>query len=181
MSRLPVDGEDITKHVSGKSVSHVTQPDARRLEIHFTDHSMLAVELLQHRLVAALTRRSGDAMGKGFNNGPQPTRRQREYLAFIARYILRFGVSPAESDIERHFLVSAPSVNQMVQTLERRGFITRQPRTPRSISIVYRADQSVPQHQPATVSDPRPNKALQPTSRARPRAKKPKRVGAARG
>jgi len=163
MRRLPVDVEDITKHVSGKSVSHVTQPDARRLDIHFTDHSILAVELLQHRLVAALTRRSGDAMGKGFNHGPQPTRRQREYLAFIARYILRFGVPPAESDIERHFLVSAPSVNQMVQTLERRGFITRQPRTPRSISIVYHADQLVPQHQPATVSNPRPNPAVHRT------------------
>ena len=64
-----------------------------------------------------------------------PTKRQSEYLAFIAKYITRFGRAPAESDIERHFLVAAPSVNQMMQTLERHGFITRQPGVPRSIRI----------------------------------------------
>jgi len=34
-----------------------------------------------------------------------------------------FGFAPAESDIQRHFHVSAPSVHQMIKTLERRGFI----------------------------------------------------------
>jgi DNA-binding MarR family transcriptional regulator len=37
----------------------------------------------------------------------------------------RHGVSPAESDIQEHFMVSAPSAHAMVKTLERRGFITR--------------------------------------------------------
>ena len=142
--KLRVNVGSITDRVSGKSVSHVTQPDVRRLEIHFTDQSVLAIEWLQQRLAVALTRRSGDATAKGLNHRPQPTRRQREYLEFIARYILRFGVPPAESDIGRHFLVSEPSVNQMVQTLERRGFITRQRGTPRSISIVHHGDQLVP-------------------------------------
>ena len=64
-----------------------------------------------------------------------PTQRQSEYLAFIAKYIERWGRAPAESDIERHFMVSAPTVNQMVRTLERRGFITRQPGVYRSIRI----------------------------------------------
>lgn len=86
-------------------------------------------------------------------NGPQPARRQRDYLDFIARYILRYGVSPAESDIARHFLVSPPSVNQMVQMLERRGFIKRQSGVPRSIKIVdYREDLARgPQAQSLTV------------------------------
>ena len=70
------------------------------------------------------------------HDGPRPTRRQREYLEFIARYIRRYGISPAESDIGRHFLVSAPSVNQMVQMLERQGFISRQRGVPRSITII---------------------------------------------
>ncbi|MBI4728399.1 MAG: hypothetical protein HY775_02720 [Acidobacteria bacterium] len=48
----------------------------------------------------------------------------------------RFGRSPAESDIQRHFLVSAPSVNQMVQMLERQGFIERERGVPRSIRLV---------------------------------------------
>ncbi|MDO8251865.1 MAG: MarR family transcriptional regulator [Rhodoferax sp.] len=62
-------------------------------------------------------------------------KRQLEYLAFIAKYIHRFGRAPAESDTERHFLVSAPSVNQMMQMIERRGFITRQAGVPRSTRI----------------------------------------------
>ncbi len=65
-----------------------------------------------------------------------PTSRQREYLEFIKKYLLRFGISPAESDIQRHFLVSAPSVNSMMQALERYGFIIRQRGMPRSIRLV---------------------------------------------
>ncbi len=65
----------------------------------------------------------------------RPTQRQFEYLAFISKYIQRFGRAPAEADIQRHFLVSAPSVNQMMQMLERRGFIARQPGVARSIRL----------------------------------------------
>ena len=68
-------------------------------------------------------------------DGPRPTPRQLEYLLFIHKYISRFGRAPAEADIERHFLVSAPSINQMMQMLERRGFITREPGVPRSAKI----------------------------------------------
>jgi len=53
----------------------------------------------------------------------------------------RFGVAPAESDMQRHFMVSAPSVNQMIKGLERRGYITRRRdftghAVPRSIRVV---------------------------------------------
>ena len=78
---------DITSEVSGKSVSHVTQPDPRRLEIHFTDDSVLAIALLHGRLTAALTRGRGGSTSGRRQNGPQPTRRQRDYLEFIAKYI----------------------------------------------------------------------------------------------
>ncbi|MCW5977523.1 MAG: hypothetical protein KIT09_05575 [Bryobacteraceae bacterium] len=66
----------------------------------------------------------------------EPSSRQREYLEFIKKYMLRFGGSPAEADIQRHFLVSAPSVNSMMQALERHGFIMRQRGMPRSIRLV---------------------------------------------
>src|SRR6266508_2042063 len=102
---------DFANQVSGKSVSHVAPPDPRRLEIHFTDDSVLAMVLIHGYLAAALTRGRGDATSDPRHDGPQPTHRQREYLEFIARYIRRYGVSPAESDIARHFLVSAPSTN----------------------------------------------------------------------
>jgi len=163
MRRSRTDVAVIANEVSGKSVSHVTQPDARRLEIHFTDDSVLAIELLHRRLAAGLIRGPGDPTGNGLHDGPEPTRRQREYLEFIARYILRFGVSPAESDIERHFLVSAPSVNQMVETLERRTFITRKRGIPRSITIVDHTHHLVRPRQVAAAGNLRSNKPLQRT------------------
>jgi len=171
MRRSRTDVAVITNEVSGKSVSHVTQPDARRLEIHFTDDSVLAIELLHRCLAAGLTRGPGGPTGNGLHDGPEPTRRQREYLEFITRYILRFGVSPAESDIERHFLVSAPSANQMVQTLERRGFITRKRGIPRSITIVDHTHHLVRTRQMAAAGNLSPNKPLQRPGRDRPAAR----------
>jgi len=47
--------------------------------------------------------------------GPQPTRRQREYLEFIQKYMARHGCAPAKSDIQDHFMVSGPSAHQMVK------------------------------------------------------------------
>ena len=160
-----MDVDHVSRRVSGKSVSRVTLPDSGRLAVHFTDGSILLVERRRQGLAATLT--SGDPPGEGLAPGVQPTRRQREYLAFITRYILRFGVSPAESDIQRHFLLSAPSVNHMVQTLERRGFITRQRGVPRSIRVVDHTDQvgCVDTHTTARAEAPRPNGALQRTRR----------------
>lgn len=73
-----------------------------------------------------------------------PLRGQMEYLAFIKKYISRYGISPAERNIQEHFMVSAPSVNQMIRTLERRGFIVRDrdwsgQAVPRSIRVVWDA------------------------------------------
>ena len=160
MRRRGSDMTDITSQVSGKSVSHVAQPDPGRLEIHFTDDSVLVIVLHHGRVAAALTNARSNATLDGSDTGPQPTRRQREYLEFIARYIRRYGVSPAESDIARHFLVSAPSVNQMVQMLERHGFIARQRGIPRSITIVDHQHPRVRPDQPPGTGGLRPNNAL---------------------
>jgi SOS-response transcriptional repressor LexA len=56
--------------------------------------------------------------------------------AFIHTYSYMFGQPPAEKDIQRHFRVSPPTVHQMIVTLERNGFIRRQPGVPRSIEIL---------------------------------------------
>lgn len=158
MGRSRTDIAHITDNIAGKLVSHVTQPDAGRLDIHFMDESVLAIEVLHGRLAVAVRCGPDNAAGGGLHAGPEPTLRQREYLEFIARYILRYGVSPAESDIGRHFLLSAPSVNRMVQTLERRGFITRKRGVPRSIAIVNRLHRLVPSDHLPAARDLRPNK-----------------------
>ena len=64
------------------------------------------------------------------------TEKQGQYLAFIYTYTHMFRRPPAETDMQRHFRVSPPSVHQMVVTLERNGLIRRQPRTPRSIELL---------------------------------------------
>lgn len=64
------------------------------------------------------------------------TSKQGQYLAFIHLYTRLHRRPPAETDMQQYFRVSPPSVHQMVLTLERQGFIRRQPRTARSIELL---------------------------------------------
>lgn len=85
------------------------------------------------------------------------TDRQGQYLAFIDAYTRVHGRLPAETDMQRHFQVTPPSVHQMVITLERAGLIRRQPGVARSIEVVV-APESLPllRHlQPVKSSGPR--------------------------
>ena len=72
------------------------------------------------------------------------TPKQGQYLAFIHAYTRLHRRPPAEADIQQYFGVSPPSVHQMMFTLERAGFIARQPGVPRSIEMLI-----APQHLPA--------------------------------
>ena len=69
-------------------------------------------------------------------SGPRFTDKQGQYLAFIDAYTRVNGRPPAEADLQRHFGVSAPSVHQMVVTLERAGLIRRQSGVARSIEVL---------------------------------------------
>jgi SOS-response transcriptional repressor LexA len=64
------------------------------------------------------------------------THKQGQYLAFIYSYTRLLGRPPAETDMQRYFQVSPPSVHQMVLTLDRAGLIRRQPRVARSIEVL---------------------------------------------
>jgi LexA DNA binding domain len=123
--RKRLEPDVLTSQLAGREISHLSADDEQHLSIHFSDGAVLRIESGERGMAATVSHRSPD----------QPTKRQSEYLRFINKYIHQFGRAPAESDIQRHFLVSAPSVNQMMQTLERRGFITRQPGVPRSIRL----------------------------------------------
>lgn len=67
---------------------------------------------------------------------PRFTTTQGQYLAFIDAYTRVHGRPPAETDMQRHFQVTPPSVHQMVLTLERLGLIRREPRVARSIKVL---------------------------------------------
>jgi SOS-response transcriptional repressor LexA len=82
---------------------------------------------------------------------PSFTDKQGQYLAFIHAYTLVIGRSPAEADMQRFFAVSPPSVHQMVLTLERLGFISRQPGLARSIKLLVLTE-TLPQLQPVISS-----------------------------
>ena len=81
-------------------------------------------------------------------SGKTFTTKQGQYLAYIHLYTRLHRRSPAETDMREYFRVSPPSVHQMVLTLERAGFIRRQPRTARSIELL------VDPNQLPTYSDP---------------------------
>jgi repressor LexA len=71
----------------------------------------------------------------------KPTKKQGQYLAFIYYYTKINGRPPAEADIQQYFRVTAPTVHQMVLSLQKHGFISRVPGKARSIRIlITRAD-----------------------------------------
>ena len=126
-----LDSESLTRRLKDRQVSQVVVNDAHELILQFSDGTFLHVEASSQLLT-----RVEDAITPEAPDTPErPTKRQLEYLAFIAKYMNHFGRAPAEPDIQRHFMISAPSVNQMMQMLERRGFISRLPGVPRSIHI----------------------------------------------
>jgi len=140
MEEEHVDINKIASRVSGKCISQLTVPENGQLAIHFVDGSALLIERRPAGLAVDFVSDNRSSQCAG---AVQPTSRQQDYLEFIKKYMARFGVSPAESDIQRHFLVSAPSVNQMMQALERHGFIMRQRGVARSIRLAEATDCAV--------------------------------------
>jgi hypothetical protein len=75
---------------------------------------------------------------------PSFTAKQGQCLAFIYNYTKIHGQAPAESDLQRYFRVSPPSIHDMIKTLERNGLIERTPGQARSIRLQVR-----PEHLPS--------------------------------
>ena len=70
-------------------------------------------------------------------SSPVPyTEKQGQYLAFIHAYTKVNGRPPAQADMQRFFAVTAPSVHQMVLSLERRGLLRRIPGRARSLEVL---------------------------------------------
>ena len=69
-----------------------------------------------------------------------PTSKQKAYLDFIRKYLELHGRPPAEADMQAFFMMTPPTVHQMVVTLTERGLITREPGKPRSIRLVEGSD-----------------------------------------
>jgi DNA-binding MarR family transcriptional regulator len=71
------------------------------------------------------------------------TAKQGQYLAFIWAYAQINRRAPAEADFQRYFSVTAPSVHQMLKTLNQLRLIDKQPGVARSIQLLV-APQELP-------------------------------------
>lgn len=67
---------------------------------------------------------------------PKFADKQGQYLAFIHLYTKLNRQPPAEADIQRYFQVTPPTVHSMIVTLEKNGFIRRQPGRARTIEVL---------------------------------------------
>ncbi len=72
------------------------------------------------------------------------TAKQGQYLAFIYCYTKINGRPPAERDMQMYFRVTAPSIHQMVLTLEKNDLVSRVPGQARSIRVLVPREQ-IPQ------------------------------------
>ena len=66
-----------------------------------------------------------------------PTPKQGQFLAYIDAYMRtnHAGLAPTHARLQRHFNLTAPSVNSMLVRLEERGFIRRIAGQPRGITL----------------------------------------------
>lgn len=69
------------------------------------------------------------------------TQKQGQYLAFIYYYTKVNRRAPAETDIQCFFNATPPTVHQMILTLEKSGFISREPGKARTIKVLLAPDQ----------------------------------------
>jgi hypothetical protein len=74
---------------------------------------------------------------------PKFTAKQGQFLAFIYHYTKIHREAPAETDLQRYFQVSPPSIHDMIKTLERNGLIEKKPGQGRSIRLLVK-----PEHLP---------------------------------
>lgn len=88
---------------------------------------------------------------KGVSEG-RFTPLQGQYLAFIRAYTLIHRVPPSESDMQRFFWVTPPSVHRMVLLLEERGWVQRVPGKARSLRVLV-APEALPPLEDPSVSD----------------------------
>ena len=72
---------------------------------------------------------------------PEYTHKQGQYLAYIYYYTKLNGVPSAEADMQRYFTTTPSAVHKMVLKLKEKCFISRIPKTPRSLRLLLSREQ----------------------------------------
>lgn len=148
----------VIKGGAGISVANYasTSADAKELRGNLYAAAKRPVRIVPHGQVCILRVRIFDSFGEDcfavdIDPAPKPdpsvaprfTAKQGQYLAFIHHYTKVHRQAPAESDLERYFRVSPPSIHNMIKTLERNSLIEKIPGQARSIRLLVR-----PEHLP---------------------------------
>jgi len=107
-----------------------------------------------------MTRTPGSTKDGGSGARAPISKRQGEFLAFILRYTQKRGIAPSYEDMASHFGISSPSVNGMMKTLERNGFISRVPGAARAVRVEVRPE-DLPESEFAAPTRRRSNPAPQ--------------------
>ena len=79
------------------------------------------------------------------------TDKERQYLTYILEYTRLRGMPPAFADMQEYFEVTAPTVNQMIKSLDKKGFITRSPGSARSIFVNVPSEVLISAPKPADI------------------------------
>ena len=127
------DLEDLVGHVAA-AANHSKNPSVAR-------HLRRVFERLSR--IEATHADADEPLSAAAAEGPAPPRytsKQGQYLSFIYYYTKMRRIPPAESDLQGYFNVSAPTVHQMILTLEARGLLERVPGKPRSIRLLLSRD-----------------------------------------
>jgi hypothetical protein len=120
-------------------VSRVFRHRQTEVGIEFTDGTRLFVDKASDGVDLSIADgKPGSVERSQPQAGAQSTytRLQGRYLMFIQEYLRLHGVAPSEGDLQSHFQVTAPTVHQMIVTLERKGLIERVPGKARSIKLL---------------------------------------------
>jgi len=128
-----------TELIRGKVISRVFRHRPSEVCIEFTDGTRLFVDKASDGLDISITDgrpRPVERSQPESGGEASYTRLQGRYLTFIQEYLENRGVAPSEGDIQSHFQVTAPTVHQMIVTLERKGLIQRVPGKARSIKLL---------------------------------------------
>jgi hypothetical protein len=120
-------------------VSRVFRHRRTEVGIEFTDGTRLFLDKASDGVdLSIVDGRPGSVQRSETQTEAQSTytRLQRRYLMFIQEYLQLHGVAPSEADLQSHFQVTAPTVHQMIVTLEHKGLIERVPGKARSVKLL---------------------------------------------
>jgi DNA-binding MarR family transcriptional regulator len=99
----------------------------RKFEINMSNYGEISISFPENDKKSAKSSKRSNA---------RITKKQGQYLSFIYYYTKVNKSPPAESDFQKYFNVSPPSIHHMIIKLEEKGFISRVRNTPRSIKLL---------------------------------------------